>query len=282
MKVVKCKKPLSLKNDGNLEVVFIGTGTAFGKVLFNNNFFLIKGDTHLLVDFGMTGPQALRKSVGLDVGDITNLLITHSHADHIGGLEYLALFHRYVTSGGSSNQKLKMIIWEEYEEILWNMSLRGGMEWNETNSDGKAMNFYDYFEPIRPKLITKAPRLTLEIDFEGIHLELYGTNHIPQNAKTQKQAFITFGLFIDNRVMITADTKFDTNLIKKYENKSEVIFHDCSFFKNPVHSSIQELRTLSPEIRKKIFLMHYGDDWRNHNVDDFKGLTKQGYRYIFE
>ncbi len=282
MKIIKCKKPLSLKNEGKLEIMFIGTGTAFGKDLFNNNFIIVKGDTHLMVDLGMTGPIALKSVAGLDVSDIENVFITHSHADHIGGIEYLALFHRYVTNRLSDKNKLKMIISEEYQEILWNLSLRGGMEWNETSSSGEKLVFEDYFEPIRPKVVSNSPRTTLEIDFEGIHLEIFGTNHIPENAKTQQQAFTTYGLFIDNRLMISGDTKFDTKLIKKYSDKSEIIFHDASFFPNPVHASVQELKTLNSEVKKKIYLMHYGDDWKNYDASDFGGLVKQGYRYIFE
>ncbi|NQW29443.1 MAG: hypothetical protein HQ472_02895 [Ignavibacteria bacterium] len=51
----RIENPLSLKNDGKLEVVFLGTGTAFAKDLYQTNLLLIKGDTHILVDFGMTG-----------------------------------------------------------------------------------------------------------------------------------------------------------------------------------------------------------------------------------
>lgn len=279
MKIEKLHKPLSLKNDGNLEIVFIGCGTAFGKVLYNNNLIVIKGDTHLLIDFGMTGPIALRENTGLEVSDIENILITHSHADHIGGLEYLALFNRYVAQKFMNKPKLKMIISEDYEKILWNMSLRGGMEWNETSTSNKRLTFQDYFIPVRPRLISVKPRLIQDIDFEGINLEIFGTNHIPENAETQADAFITYGVFIDNRIFISGDTKFDLRLIEKYADKSEFIFHDSSFSPNPVHSSIEELRTLPANVKEKIYLMHYGDNWQDQDITGFAGLVKEGYRY---
>ncbi len=281
MKIIKCEKPLKLTNSGKLEFVFIGTGTALGKKLFHNNCIIIKGDTHILIDFGMTGPEALRKSAGLDVLDIENILITHSHADHIGGLEYLALSRRY-SGNNNQNNKLKLITTSEYRNILWEMSLRGGMEWNESNKSGMPLKFSDYFEHIKPKVISKSPRLRAVVDFQGVHIELFRTLHIPDNAETLAEAFLTFGIYVDNRILFTADTKFDKELINLYANKSEVIFHDASFQLNPVHASIQQLRKLPKNIKKKMYLMHYGDDWKKHDIFDFAGLARQGYRYIFE
>jgi ribonuclease BN (tRNA processing enzyme) len=281
MKIIEMNKKLELKNDGNLEVVFIGCGTAFSKKLLNNNFILIKGDTHILVDFGMTGPYALRKNTGLDILDIQTILVTHSHADHIGGLEQLALMHRYLGSQKEKNQKLNMIISENYQRILWDMSLRGGMEWNESSSFGNKLKFEDYFNPLRPKLISNEPRIIYEIDYGDIHLEMFKTNHIPDNASSSEDAFEAYGLFVDDRIFFSCDTKFDKPLIDIYCDKSEYMFHDVSFQKNPVHASLSELNTLDSSIKKKMILMHYADDWEKHNINGFAGLVKQGFKYIF-
>jgi len=279
MKIKELKKPLKLKNNGALEIFFLGTGTAFSK-LYNNNIIIIKGNTSILVDFGITGPRALGEVAGLSYKDISTLLPTHSHADHIGGIENLALHHRYLNQNHPS--KLKIIINEEYQKVLWDRSLRGGMEWNESNYKGTKLTFDDYFEAVRPDIKTKNGEKNYSLDYNGIKLEFVPTNHIPDNAKTVKQAFISFGLFIDGKVLFTGDTKFDPEIINKYSKKAEIIFHDCSFTDNPVHTPLSKLRTLPDELKKRIYLMHFEDNWKDIDVKDFAGLAQSGVRYIFD
>ncbi|MFK5281974.1 hypothetical protein ACI3PL_20700, partial [Lacticaseibacillus paracasei] len=64
------EEKLSLKNDGALEVFFIGTGSAFAKTHYQTNFLIIKGDHHVMVDFGITGPVALPQTSKLEATDI--------------------------------------------------------------------------------------------------------------------------------------------------------------------------------------------------------------------
>jgi hypothetical protein len=223
LKILPVVKPLKLTNDGTLEIVFLGVGGAFSQTLFNTNFLIIKGDAHLLVDFGTTGPFALAASTGLTLSDISAILPTHSHCDHIGGIESLALWNRYVSIPQIGKPKLSMIISKEYQHILWNYSLRGGMEQNEMSSEGNALLFEDYFTIFRPTYLEKEPRLRLEIDWQGIHIELFGTNHVPEQASSASSAFITHGLYIDNKVFFSGDTKFDIELFEMYADKSEIV-----------------------------------------------------------
>jgi ribonuclease BN (tRNA processing enzyme) len=275
------KNKLQLTNNGELEIVFIGVGSAFASSLHHTNFFIIKGDTHILVDFGTTGPNAL-KDLSIDPLDVEVLLPTHSHCDHVGGIEYLTLLNRYVAVNLQGRPKIHMIIPEEYQKILWDATLRGGMEWNEVNQFGSKLVFEDYYDVTRPIVKAENPRQVFELNFKGIKLEFFRTNHIPDSAHEANQAFITYGLLVDDRVFISGDTKFDRELIDLYADRSEVMFHDTSFFQNPVHASLEELRTLPKEIKKKMYLMHYSDNWREQNIIDFAGFAKQGIRYIFD
>ncbi|MFA6536200.1 MAG: MBL fold metallo-hydrolase [Candidatus Paceibacterota bacterium] len=273
---------LSLTNDGNLEVFFIGTGSAFARKHFQTNLLLIKGKEHLMVDFGMTGPLALATTARLDHGEINNLLISHSHADHIGGLECLALNRRYVGIPFQKRPKLKMIITEAYQEVLWDRSLRGGMEWNEEEENShKRLCFTDFFDPIRPGWLKKQPREVYEVNFGGMHIEMFRTKHIPDKAPDWQASFVSFGLFIDGHVFISMDTRFDEDLIHEYADRSSVMFHDVQFFPGAVHAPLAELRTLPPEVKAKMHLMHYADNWETQDITGFAGWVEQGVRYIF-
>ena len=278
MKIEKITDKLSLTNSGELEIIFIGTGTPFTTSLFNNNFIIVKGDAHIMVDFGFNAPYSFPKITGLNASAIECILPTHSHSDHIGGLEYLALLKRY---NDQQSSKLTMIVTDEYKEILWDQSLKGGMQWNESLDESRK-TFHDFFDPINPKKLDDRKRDSYEIDHKGIHIELFRTNHIPDQALSLSETVPSYGIYVDNRLLITCDTKFDEELIDCYNEKSEYIFHDCSFTPNPVHADITQLRKLDSSIKSKIYLMHYSDDWEVHKVDDFAGLAKQGYRYIFE
>lgn len=281
MKVVPFKgKKLSLTNDGELSLFFVGVGSAFTKRNYQTNLLIIKGNDHILIDCGTKCTQALYE-LGLSITDIQNFLITHSHADHIGGLEEASLVGRYF-----ARKKPVMVINETYQHILWDMSLRGGCAFSEEKA-GAVLTFGDFWEINRPKWLVNYPRETLEANVGGINLKLFRTKHIPDNSDSWETSFWSCGLIIDDKVMFTSDTRFDADLIDTYDKlfKFEMIFHDCQFFTGGVHASLDELNELPPAIKKKTYLTHYGDNWEKFEpkVEEygFAGLCKQHVHYNF-
>lgn len=283
MKQVKLQnEKLSLKNNGELEIFFIGTGSAFAETLNQTNFLIIKGNTHIMVDFGMTGPRALNDLAKLKTVDIEVILPTHSHSDHVGGIEALALTNRYIGMRFNKKPKLTMIINEDFQRVLWTHTLQGGLEWNEKGKgDSEKLQFSDFFQVIRPRWKTHQPREIFEIDVNGIHLEIFRTNHIPEQATSWEASFISYGLYIDNRVFVSGDTQFDQGLFSLYADKSEVMFHDVQFFPGAVHAPLEDLKKLAPEIKQKMYLVHYSDLWKGQDISGFAGWCEQGVRYIF-
>jgi len=83
------------RDDTSPSLFFIGAGNAFTKKFYQNNALIVKGQDHVLIDCGTRTPEALA-TLGLSVMDVHTYLITHSHADHIGGLEEVMLINRYM------------------------------------------------------------------------------------------------------------------------------------------------------------------------------------------
>ena len=273
---------VNLKNDGRLELFFIGVGSAFATKNNQTNLLIIKGDQHVMVDFGRTAPEAFKATTGLSPYEIEYVLPTHSHGDHIGGIEQLAQMNKYVGIPFMKKPKLKMIVSLEYQRVLWENSLRGGLEYNEELANGRVMNFTDYFDAIRPSWKCHSPREVFEIDIGGLHLEIFRTNHIPEQSTTWAGSFISYGLFIDNKVLFTGDTKYDQELVWTYADQAQAIFHDVQFFPGAVHAPLTELREkMLPHMKQKTYLIHYSDNYDGQDIVGFAGWTEQGKVYQF-
>jgi ribonuclease BN (tRNA processing enzyme) len=271
----------SLRNPSHLELFWIGVGSAASKRNAQSNVLIVKGDTHIMVDLGALGPSSLLQTARLQPMDLKNLLPTHSHADHIGGIEEFFLASRYgrVKRGGA---KPKCIINEHFQEVLWDRSLRGGLEWNEDNGRGQLLSFTDYADIVRPTWKTQQPREIWSVSFEGIQLELFRTKHVPDTAADWQSSFVSYGMMIDDRVLLSGDTRFDPALLEIYADRAEVIFHDVQFFSGGVHAPLADLRTLPAKWKEKMFLYHYSDDFERQDIRDFAGWTTKGISYLFD
>ena len=93
-------------------------------------------------------PFALEKRFNTGISAVKNLLLTHPHADHIGGVEELALNSLYV-----KKSPLNIVISDEFKKSLWKNSLQGGLKYSE---NGK-LGFDDYFVQIKPTKILNKP-----------------------------------------------------------------------------------------------------------------------------
>jgi ribonuclease BN (tRNA processing enzyme) len=282
MKIEKLKPgiPLPLANDGQLSLFFVGVGSAFTKRLFQTNLIVVKGRDHVMIDCGTKAPQALYE-LGRSVSDIQNFLITHSHADHIGGLEEVMLTGRFI-----SKKKPTIVIDKKYQQLLWDLSLRGGAGFND-ELDGPETTFSDLWHTIRPQWRPEYPRETHEASIGGINLKLFRTKHTPDNSPDWESAFWSCGVVIDDRILFTSDTRFDQELFDRYCPRFdlEFIFHDCQFFTGGVHAGIDELNTLPADTKKKMILTHYGDNWEDFEATvkayGFFDLARQWHFYNF-
>lgn len=278
---VICAHPVVLlENQGHLSLQFIGTGSAFSKKFHQNNLLVVKGPDHVLIDCGTRTPEALSK-LGLSVLAIKNYLITHSHADHIGGLEEVMLMNRYV-----GKSRPMMIAPAKYRRYLWEKSLKGGTAYNE-KVNGKWLGFEEFWNVLDPLPVSGADRELSEIQLGSIKLAMFRTMHIPDSAPSWRSSAPSYGVIIDDSILFTGDTRFDPGLLAFLEDRYElkVIFHDCQFFTGGVHASLNELKSLPAGTRAKMWLMHYGDavEVQAENIRNlgFAGFARQWEPYDY-
>ncbi len=73
------------------KLIFLGTASAVSEEGHENSFFAIQGEkTSFLVDCSIKPVRRLRE-VGIDFKDLSALIITHFHPDHVGGLGNLLM-----------------------------------------------------------------------------------------------------------------------------------------------------------------------------------------------
>lgn len=271
---------IELENDGKLSLFFIGTGNAFTKTSFQTNLLIVKGKDHLLVDCGTLCSYAFENLYGGKINDIRNLLLTHPHADHIGGVEELALAGKYI-----SKRLVNLVITDKFKKLLWKESLCGGIQYSE---EGK-MTFDDYFNQIKPVRIQKKPFDMYETNIGSINIKLFRTRHVTTRKNSLRDSQISYGLIIDDRVLFTADTQFNRPQLEFLLNKFpgiETIYHDCDVmgYSRGVHAAYDELVTLPKEVKEKTILCHYSEAVSTIDalVDGFAGLAKHWVYYDYD
>ncbi|MDJ0765756.1 MAG: MBL fold metallo-hydrolase [Myxococcota bacterium] len=256
---------ISLTNRGHLELFFVGVGAAFASRAYQSNMLVVKGGHHLMIDLGSKAQVALQ-GAGITVSDIQNLLVTHSHADHIGGMEEWCLRARYSVSaangGAPGDYKPSLLTTSDYAHVLWDASLRGGLAHSE-NRLGRLLGLSDYVALSCGEYVTGYDRpvycLSVGQGDTAISLKLMRTNHLPDSSKGWWTAFYSVGAVIDDRIFISGDTMFDRELVEVFGSDAEIIFHDCQDFKGGVHAAYEELKQLPPEIKQKMILYHLPD-----------------------
>lgn len=282
IKKVSLNKELSLTTDGRLRLVFLGTGSAFSKRFYQSNLLIAKADKHLLVDCGTRCPEALA-AYGLGVDKIEHYIFTHSHADHIGGVEEIVLVNRYF-----ARKRPHLYMTKKYQKLFWNESIKGGAAYSEKKGWRRYLTLDDFFIVHEPAVFARRPRHMYVFNVGDIEVILFRTRHIPEQARSWRDSAWSTGLLIDRRVLFTGDTQFDPKILEYFVSNFpvETIFHDCQFFTGGVHTSLDELSSLPKHIKKMMYLVHYGDavdKYRDRVKDEgFAGFAEENTAYYFE
>ena len=262
-----------------MEFIAAGTGSAFTMENWQSNFVIRQNGRCLLIDCGSDIRQALAE-LNIPINEL-DVYISHAHADHIGGLEWLG----FSTLFNPTLTKPKIYGEANLLKDLWNKSLVGGMEglegtkYTEVGGDGVLLSTYFDVHPV----YTNSSFI-----WEGIRFDIVQSVHI-----TAKYALSnSFGLMwtdpdTNERIYVTTDCQYSPEAsMRAFYQEADHIFQDCetSPFKSGVHANYVDLKTLPLDIKKKMWLYHYQDNvidewdvWHERAITDgFRGFLKTG------
>lgn len=251
-----------------MKFTFLGTGSAFTLDNYQSNMVLQVDGKNLLIDAGGDVRHSLRE-VGLTHKDIHGVYISHLHADHIGGLEWLG----FATYFSDAHPRMPMYVNERVADQLWENCLRGGMA-----SHQNRLAYLDtYFDVHR---ISR----NCTFEFEGYEFRMIQTVHYMDGYEIVP----SFGLMWTGpqgaRAFLTTDTQFVPDQLSQFYRDCDIIFQDCetSAFPSGLHAHYEQLKTLPDEIRAKMWLYHYQDGSLPDAVaDGFAGFANKGQTFEF-
>jgi ribonuclease BN (tRNA processing enzyme) len=243
----------------------------------------IRGDKsspfRLILDFGSDVRHALA-SQGLDFKDIDAYYVSHPHNDHIGGVEGIALktfFNPYFTK--------KKVAWLEGENIIDKITYKAARgQLYKVPKEAKPMMYGHrdilkaLWQSAEPGLLTlqQVREVTLETYF-NVKEMVENEPLVIKDGKRTWQAYIVLSMHVvsgdstmpsyglifeaeDKIVFFPTDTQFMVPpQLRGHYMKSDFIFHDTetSHFPSGVHTRLEELKTLSTDLKKKMILYHY-------------------------
>jgi len=257
-----------------MHITFLGSGSAFTVDNYQSNMLLTgESGKRMLFDCGGDIRWALREKE-LTALDIDAVYISHLHADHVGGLEYVAFTNYFVKTVKTG---FKPVLYGNSKLLhdLWHHSLKGGLD-SIQMMDSTLDTFFD---------VVKLPN-SGSFDFDGIHCKTVQTVHVVADTTFVK----SFGLMITTehgaKVFITSDTQFAPAQLKDFIADADVVFHDCETapFASGVHAHYEDLKGLPKEQKAKMYLYHWNGDAEglpNAKQDGFADFVAKGQVFAF-
>lgn len=229
-----------------LRLLALGVGDAFSARYYSSCFAVQAEGAWLLIDCPHPIRKVLREAgaaagISLDVGDFHSVVLTHLHADHCSGLEGLAYYSYFLL-----RKRMPLVTHVEVAARLWDGHLSGGMEWFmsiDPTAPLERRSMDDYFD-----LTTMTETSATQVG--PFRIECRKTLHsVPTTALRIHAAGRTLGY--------SCDTAYDPSLID-WLSSADRIIHETNL---GIHTPYEKLAALPANLRDKMLLIHYPDDF---------------------
>lgn len=249
----------------------------------------------LILDFGGDLRHSL-KALGLTLKDIDGYYVSHPHADHIGGVEAIALStffnpfftkqkaewldgdfiaDRIVAQRGEYRYKVPgfakpdLFGHKDVLQELWQAALPG----LKTLQGVREVGLDTYFN-----VVSLIPNQAFNFPDGDKIWEIYTMMAV--HIVSGDDIMPSYGLILeaDKTILMPTDTQIMTPpQLKTHYRRADIVYQDCetSPFPSGVHPHINDLKKLAPEYKHKMLLYHYDDE---PVVEDgeFLGVLKTG------
>lgn len=231
-----------------MKLIFIGRGAGFNKDELNTSAYFIEKNELFLIDCGEDIFKEILKQNLLDNINKLNVLITHTHSDHIGSLSNLILYTYY-----RIKSKVNILCGKDNKDIIDAiLTLTGcAKDMYELIDEKEYENIYESFNSIQ--FIN-----TKHSDYIPCYSILFNT----------KNGIVFY-------TGDTKETKYITGLLKT--NNVDKIYTDVTNDKisSNVHIHVDELKEkIDIKDRKKIYCMHF------NNSNCIKEVQELGFNIV--
>lgn len=225
---------------------FLGTGAAHAVELGSSSAVLEHdGKPMLLID---CGPDTLDRYLAAYSELPQNIYITHTHMDHVGGLERLFTrlwFDDALRGRTRVFAHAALVPWLQTRVADYPGALAEG-----------GVNYWEAF-----RLVPCSRGFWLD----GFWFDVFATRHHRPNT--------SFGLALRGSFVFTGDTRPIPEVLTHYAHEQALIAHDCGLVGNPSHTGIDDIeREYDEALRARLVLYHYG------STRDGATLAQRGYR----